>query len=249
MYYSRVAATFARVFPDIGAPLVKRLRGAFHFHAKRKDQSSYRLAHKLRNVKYLAELTKFRVAPPIVAFGCLRQLLGDFQHHNIEVAATLLEGCGRFLYRQPETHSRCKELLDIMMRLKNAKNVDESIGYMVENACVPLSQLRTFGSRLTVHVLRTSVRSSDFTHSSSPPFPLSATGAASRTRRQRRSLLKSFRRCIVSSRRSLRRNRRVRGGGGGRRARWSALRRFSAACRGATKSAVARPLSRTPCSR
>ena len=144
MYYSRIAATFARVFPDIGAPLVKRLRGAFHFHAKRKDQSAYRLAHKLRNVKYLAELTKFRVAPPIVAFGCLRQLLRDFQHHNIEIAATLLEGCGRFLYRQPETHSRCKELLDIMMRLKNAKNVDESIGYMVDNACVPPCLLCTF---------------------------------------------------------------------------------------------------------
>ena len=140
MYYSRVAATFACIFPDIGPPLVKRLRGAFHFHAKKKDQSSYRLGHKLRNVKYIAELTKFRVAPPIVAFGCLQQLLRDFRGHNIEVAATLLDGCGRFLYRQPETHPRCKVLLETMMRLKNAKNVDESVGYLVENAywqCVP----------------------------------------------------------------------------------------------------------------
>ena len=211
MYYSRIAATFARVFPDIGAPLVKRLRGAFHFHAKRKDQSAYRLAHKLRNVKYLAELTKFRVAPPIVAFGCLRQLLRDFQHHNIEIAATLLEGCGRFLYRQPETHSRCKELLDIMMRLKNAKNVDESIGYMVDNACVPPCLLCTFVLFVVRAFLRSSfpLRCLFLTPPLPPPVP-AASGAASRTRSRRRSPSRSSRCCTGTLPTSLRRSRRGR---------------------------------------
>ncbi|KAL0896728.1 hypothetical protein Bca101_080689 [Brassica carinata] len=58
----------------------------------------------------------------------------DFSHHNIDVACNLLETCGRFLYRFPETTLRMTNMLDILMRLKNVKNLDPRQSTLVENA-------------------------------------------------------------------------------------------------------------------
>lgn len=38
-------------------------------------------------------------------------LMSDFTHHNIEMACSFLESCGRFLYRHPESHHRMKVFL------------------------------------------------------------------------------------------------------------------------------------------
>lgn len=40
-----------------------------------------------------------------------QMLLSDFSHHHIEMACTLLETCGRFLFRSPESHLRTNVLL------------------------------------------------------------------------------------------------------------------------------------------
>ena len=40
-----------------------------------------------------------------------QMLLEDFTHHNIEMGCNLLEVCGRFLYRSPDSHVRTKNLL------------------------------------------------------------------------------------------------------------------------------------------
>jgi regulator of nonsense transcripts 2 len=55
------------------------------------------------NIRYIAELTKFRITPQHVVFHCLKVLLEDFSHANIELIAQMLEGCGRFLYASPDT--------------------------------------------------------------------------------------------------------------------------------------------------
>jgi regulator of nonsense transcripts 2 len=60
--------------------------------------------------------------------------LDDFSHHNIDVACNLLETCGRFLYRSPETSIRMGNMLEILMRLKNVKNLDPRHSTLVENA-------------------------------------------------------------------------------------------------------------------
>lgn len=60
--------------------------------------------------------------------------LDDFNHHNIDVACNLLETCGRFLYRSPETTIRMTNMLEILMRLKNVKNLDPRHSTLVENA-------------------------------------------------------------------------------------------------------------------
>lgn len=60
--------------------------------------------------------------------------LDDFTHHNIDVACNLLETSGRFLYRSPETTIRMANMLEILMRLKNVKNLDPRHSTLVENA-------------------------------------------------------------------------------------------------------------------
>lgn len=67
--------------------------------------------------------------------SCIYQAcLDDFTHHNIDVACNLLETCGRFLYRSPETTVRMGNMLEILMRLKNVKNLDPRHSTLVENA-------------------------------------------------------------------------------------------------------------------
>ncbi len=53
---------------------------------------------------------------------------------DIDVACNLLEVCGRFLYKLPETHVRMQNLLELMMRRKNMKPLDARLDMMVENA-------------------------------------------------------------------------------------------------------------------
>ncbi|KAH9722583.1 Regulator of nonsense transcripts UPF2 [Citrus sinensis] len=89
---------------------------------------------KIRNIRFIGELCKFKIAPAGLVFSCLKACLDDFTHHNIDVACNLLETCGRFLYRSPETSIRMANMLEILMRLKNVKNLDPRHVTLVENA-------------------------------------------------------------------------------------------------------------------
>ena len=44
-------------------------------------------------------------------------LLFDFTHHNIEMSCSLLESCGRFLYRTNDSHQRVKVYLVCLPRM------------------------------------------------------------------------------------------------------------------------------------
>jgi len=122
-YYSRLAAIFERVFPDIAGSLVTDLEQQFHGLARWKKQQN--LENRLRNARFIGELTKFRVAPPIVALRGLRRCLDDFSGYNIDVACCLLESCGRYLYRTKHTSAKISHLMDTMKRIRKMKHFDE----------------------------------------------------------------------------------------------------------------------------
>ena len=67
------------------------------------------------NIRYIAELTKFRITPQHVIFHCLKVLLEDFSHANIELIAQLLEGCGRFLYASTDTSAQMSTMVSPYM--------------------------------------------------------------------------------------------------------------------------------------
>ena len=58
-----------------------------------------------RRDKILSEVD-FAVTPLPVWFW--QMLMFDFSHHNIEMACSLLDTCGRFLYRSQDSHHRTK---------------------------------------------------------------------------------------------------------------------------------------------
>ena len=67
------------------------------------------------------------------ALNCLRRLLHNLVHHQIDMACGLLDTCGRFLYRSPATHRRTQIYLEVMLRKKNAVHMDPRYVTMIEN--------------------------------------------------------------------------------------------------------------------
>ncbi|KFK36817.1 hypothetical protein AALP_AA4G175200 [Arabis alpina] len=131
-YYSRMVATLATCMKDIPSMLVQMLEDEFNSLVHKKDQMN--IETKIRNIRFIGELCKFKIVPAGLVFSCLKACLDEFTHHNIDVACNLLETCGRFLYRSPETTLRMTNMLDILMRLKNVKNLDPRQSTLVENA-------------------------------------------------------------------------------------------------------------------
>ncbi|MCO5571736.1 hypothetical protein L7F22_025484 [Adiantum nelumboides] len=131
-YYSRMVATLATCMKDVAPALVQLLEEEFSMLINKKDQMN--IETKVKNIRFVGELAKFKVAPPGLVFSCLKCCLDDFSHHNIDVACNLLETCGRFLFRSLDTNIRMGNMLEIIMRLKNVKNLDVRHSTMVENA-------------------------------------------------------------------------------------------------------------------
>ncbi|KAH6806703.1 regulator of nonsense transcripts UPF2 [Perilla frutescens var. frutescens] len=131
-YYSRLVATLCTCMRDVSSMLLQLLEEEFNTLINKKDQMN--IETKIRNIRFIGELCKFKIAPASLVFSCLKACLDDFTHHNIDVACNLLETCGRFLYRSPETSVRMSNMLEILMRLKNVKNLDPRQSTLVENA-------------------------------------------------------------------------------------------------------------------
>ena len=106
-------------------------------HRQAQFKKNQNTESQLRTVRYLGELTKFQVVPPIVVLRGLRRCLEDFSGYNIDVACCLLESCGRYLYRMKHTHSKLSQLMDTMMRIKKAR-VSQ---YYLLNSCPVFIQL------------------------------------------------------------------------------------------------------------
>ncbi|GMN51185.1 hypothetical protein TIFTF001_020343 [Ficus carica] len=144
-YYSRMVATLSTCMKDVSSMLLQMLEEEFNFLINKKVdfhvplncmllQDQMNIETKIRNIRFIGELCKFKIAPSGLVFSCLKACLDDFTHHNIDVACNLLETCGRFLYRSPETTIRMANMLEILMRLKNVKNLDPRHSTLVENA-------------------------------------------------------------------------------------------------------------------
>ncbi|CAL9682710.1 unnamed protein product [Knipowitschia caucasica] len=131
-FYSRLVATLHPCMSDVAEDLCSMLKGDFRFHLRKKDQIN--IETKNKTVRFIGELAKFKMFSKTDTLHCLKMLLSDFTHHHIEMACTLLETCGRFLFRSPDSHLRTSVLLEQMMRKKQAQHLDSRYVTMVENA-------------------------------------------------------------------------------------------------------------------
>ena len=131
-FYSRLVAALQPCIADIPTQLAALLKQEFRWQVRKKDQIN--IESKLKVCRFIGELTKFRQFPKADALFCLKQLIFDFSYHHIEMACSLVESCGQFLYRSPDSHRRTKIYLESMLRKKAAMSLDSRYTTMVENA-------------------------------------------------------------------------------------------------------------------
>ncbi|ODN04867.1 Regulator of nonsense transcripts UPF2 [Orchesella cincta] len=130
--YSRLIATISKVYPVIGKSVSERLLKDFRYLVLKRDQR--KLEPKLKVTRFVAELTKFSVLPKSQTFNCLKLLLRNFTHHQIDMACYLIESCGGFLYRSLDSHRRMKLCLEEMLRRKSSQCLQPRYVYMVDSA-------------------------------------------------------------------------------------------------------------------
>ncbi|KAF9881371.1 MIF4G domain-containing protein [Colletotrichum karsti] len=131
--WARLAATLGRYMPDIPKGLVEYLDAEFRSLQRRKDKDFLGQV-RLSNIRYLAELTKFGIVPEHVVFHCLKVSLDDFSRMNIEIICNLLENCGRYLLRNPETSPRMATFLETLQRKKSVQHIGQAERMLIENA-------------------------------------------------------------------------------------------------------------------
>lgn len=131
--YSRLVATLGKYMPDIPKGLVDHLDQEFRSLQRRKEKEFLGQA-RLGNIRYLAELTKFGVVPEHVIFHCLKVSLDDFSRMNIEIICNLLENCGRYLLRYPDTSPRMTSFLETLKRKKSVQHIGQQERMLIENA-------------------------------------------------------------------------------------------------------------------
>ncbi|KAF8249872.1 ARM repeat-containing protein [Wilcoxina mikolae CBS 423.85] len=131
--YSRLTATLNKYLPDIGKALVDYLDKEFRSLQRRKEKDLSE--SRARNARYLSELTKFGVVPEYVIFHCLKVALEDFHRINIEIICHILESCGRYLLRTPETGPRMITFLETLKKKKDGvHHLGQQERIAIENA-------------------------------------------------------------------------------------------------------------------
>ncbi|XP_030378206.1 regulator of nonsense transcripts 2 isoform X2 [Scaptodrosophila lebanonensis] len=136
-YLSRFVAIVHMCNMDVAADLSELLRKEFKWHIRKKNQLN--IESKLKIVRFIGEMVKFGLFKKFDALGCLKMLLRDFQHHQIEMACAFVEVAGVYLYNCRDSRLLMNVFLDQMLRLKTATAMDsrhaaqiESVYYLVK---------------------------------------------------------------------------------------------------------------------
>lgn len=90
---------------DSNLPLLQ-VEDEFRYLQKKRNVVVEMQSMRLKNTRYIAELVKFQLMPVHVTLYCFKSSLDHFTTTDIEVLASLLENCGRYLLRNPETAQR-----------------------------------------------------------------------------------------------------------------------------------------------
>ncbi|KAL2159819.1 hypothetical protein VTH06DRAFT_1952 [Thermothelomyces fergusii] len=131
--WARLVATLGQYMSDIPKGLVEYLDAEFRSLQRRKEKEFLGQV-RLSNIRYLAELTKFGIVPEHVVFHCFKVSLDDFSRMNIEIICHLLENCGRYLLRNPETSPRMSTFLETLQRKKSVQHIGPTERMLIENA-------------------------------------------------------------------------------------------------------------------
>ncbi|XP_065363100.1 regulator of nonsense transcripts 2 [Calliphora vicina] len=130
-FLSRFVAIVNLCNTDVALDLSELLRKEFKWHIRMKNQLN--IESKIKILRFMGEMVKFGLLKKFDALSCLKVLLRDFQHHQIEMACAFIEVAGIYLYNCKDTRWLMNTFLDQMMRLKTATALDSRHAAQVEN--------------------------------------------------------------------------------------------------------------------
>lgn len=130
-FICRFLAIVSQAHPMIAKRIADIYYKQFRFLIVKKDQ--IKVENKIKNVKIISELIKFKLFSNIYGLYCLKLLLHDFSHHHIEMACVFLENCGKYLYFSQETHLRTKSYLEQILARKNNVILDLKYKHMIDS--------------------------------------------------------------------------------------------------------------------
>lgn len=132
-YWCRLLATLHQ---HMKSDLVEELIHLFtsEFYRLLRGKNQFRIESKIRNIRFLTEFVKFQLAPATLLFKCWHALLLSFTPNAIQLICLILENCGRWLYRTPQSHMRCAQFLERTMQLKETRYLDKNLNLLLENA-------------------------------------------------------------------------------------------------------------------
>ncbi|CAN8103122.1 unnamed protein product [Discula destructiva] len=131
--WARLVATLGQYMPDIPKGVIEYLDAEFRSLQARKSKE-FLAQVRIVNIRYLAELTKFGIVPEHTVFHCLKVCLDDFSKMNIQIICDLLENCGRYLLRNPETSPRMTSFMETLQRKKSVQHIGPAERMLIENA-------------------------------------------------------------------------------------------------------------------
>lgn len=131
--WARLIATLGQYMPDIPKGVIEYLDAEFRSLQARKSKE-FLAQVRIVNIRYLAELTKFGIVPEHTVFHCLKVCLDDFSKMNIQIICDLLENCGRYLLRNPDTAPRMSSFMDTLQRKKSVQHIGPAERMLIENA-------------------------------------------------------------------------------------------------------------------
>ncbi|XP_037936989.1 regulator of nonsense transcripts 2-like isoform X1 [Teleopsis dalmanni] len=130
-FLSRFVAIVNLCNTDVAIELSELLRKEFKWHIRKKNQLN--IESKIKIVRFIGEMVKFGLCKKFDALGCLKMLLRDFQHHQIEMACAFVEVAGVYLYNCRDSRLLTNVFLDQMMRLKTATALDSRYAAQIDN--------------------------------------------------------------------------------------------------------------------
>ena len=141
-FYGRIIATLANVFDDIAPAVSEPLKNEFYNLVKKGKRAN--LSERLKNIKFIGELIKFKVFDDLAVFEIVKSLLDDFHGDNVDVLCCLFDVAGYYLTRTPSTSKRMGSILDIFLRLKAVSKLDSRQCALVDSAyykCRPVQRV------------------------------------------------------------------------------------------------------------
>lgn len=130
--YTRFIATLAPICPDLVSGILNYLEDYFRYIIKNNSSKLY--LTRLYVMRFFSEMIKFKLVPKRTIFHLLHASITRLDHHTAEIISHLLENCGRFLFRNPETNFLLLKYLDLLKDQQSKKYMSVEDRMMITSA-------------------------------------------------------------------------------------------------------------------